>query len=147
MRNVITVAAATVFAATLFAAPAQADPVVHYRQAGTNMCLADTGTQGVRLVPCNQSAQPQRWLLPVGGDLTDRPRNMATGRCLAARPTGQVLTEPCSTTGYQRWRREPRATEFRFHNVGANKCLVSTTARTLSVQACTPQTQRWTAFY
>lgn len=143
MRKLITVAAATAFATALFVAPAHADPVVHYRAAGTNLCLDDNGTQ-VSVLPCNRSDR-QRWLLPVGGDLSDRPRNMATGRCLTARPTGQVLTVACDASGFQRWRREPRENEFRFHNLGTNKCLVGT--RGVTVQPCTPQTQRWSAFY
>ncbi|GLZ36329.1 hypothetical protein Lesp02_85160 [Lentzea sp. NBRC 105346] len=145
MRNLLTVAAATVFAMTLLTAPAQADPVVHYRVAGTNRCLEDNGTQVVT-APCAPQDDKQRWLLPIGGDLSDRPRNIASNKCLTANATGQVTTTTCTSAINQRWRRKPRETEFRFRNVAANKCLVAP-ARVPTVQTCTSGTQRWAAFY
>ena len=145
MRNLLTVATATVFATALLTSPAHADPVVHYKVAGTNRCLEDTGTQVVT-APCAPQDSRQRWLLPIGDDLSDRPRNLGSNRCLTADAAGQVTTTTCTSAANQRWRREPRETEFRFRNVAANKCLVAP-ARVPTLQTCTYQTQRWSAFY
>ncbi|MGI5502720.1 RICIN domain-containing protein [Lentzea sp. CA-135723] len=130
---IIATAAAIV---TLTAVPASAEPVVTYQLAGTTRCLADTGGNVV-LKPCNQIANDQRWIVPISGGV-DWPHNMATDKCLAA-AANDVLTQACTTSGTQRWRRIGTSTSFQLRNVGTNKCLTAQ----VTVADCTTTTAKW----
>ena len=124
---------------TLTAVPASAEPIVVYQLAGTNRCLADTGTNVV-LKPCNESSNDQRWIVPVSD--ADRPHNMVTRKCLAATSTGDVLGQACGTGANQGWRRVPSTgAAFQFRNAASGKCLTAT----VTVAACTASSAKWNA--
>lgn len=121
----------------LTAIPAQAEPLVVYQLAGTNRCLADTGSNVV-LTTCNESATNQQWIVPVSAD--DVSHNVATRKCLAATPAGDVLTQVCGTGASQRWRRTPVTDRnFQFRHVTTSKCLTAQ----VTTAACTTTTAKW----
>lgn len=134
LAAIIATAAATV---TLMAVPASAEPVVVYQLAGTNRCLADTGSNVVLKV-CNEISDEQRWIVPISGGV-DWPHNMATDSCLGATTAGDVLGQACTSSSGQRWRRVPTGTSFQFRNVGTGKCLTAT----VTVAACTSASAKW----
>lgn len=129
---------ATAAAATaLTAIPAQAEPLIVYQLAGTNRCLADTGSNVV-LAPCNESATNQQWIVPVSD--TDVSHNVATRKCLAATSAGDVLTQACGTGASQRWRRTPLSDRnFQFRHTVTSKCLTAQ----VTTAACTTTTAKW----
>lgn len=121
---------------TLTAVPARAEPVVQYQLAGSNRCLADSGTDIV-LRTCNETIINQTWLVPNTD--ADIPRNRATGKCLAAATSGNVSGQDCGA-GNQRWRREPSgSTSFRFRNLATNRCLTAQ----VTVAECTTSSAKW----
>lgn len=121
---------------TLTAVPASAEPRVQYQLAGSNRCLADSGTDIV-LRTCNETVTNQIWIVPNTD--ADIPRNIATGKCLTAATTGNVSGQDCGT-GNQRWRREPTSsTSFRFRNLSTNKCLTAQ----VTVADCTTSSAKW----
>ncbi|GAA3684909.1 ricin-type beta-trefoil lectin protein [Lentzea atacamensis] len=121
---------------TLTAVPAQAEPMVQYQLAGSNRCLADSGTDIV-LRACNETVINQIWIVPNTD--ADVPHNRATGNCLTATTSGNVLGQDCGT-GNQRWRREPvTSTSFRFRNIATGKCLTAQ----VTVAACTTSSAKW----
>ncbi|MFC3890149.1 ricin-type beta-trefoil lectin domain protein [Lentzea rhizosphaerae] len=129
---------ATAAAATaLTAIPAQAEPLVVYQLAGTNRCLADTGSNVV-LTTCNESATNQQWIVPVSD--VDVSHNVATRKCLTATSGGDVLTQACGTAASQRWRRTPLGDRnFQFRHIVTSKCLTAQVA----TAACTTTTAKW----
>lgn len=132
---IVAAAAATL---TLTAVPAQADPVFVYQLAGSPRCIADNGTDIVFKF-CNEQARDQQWLVPISGGY-DQPRNIATNKCLAARTTGEVERQSCTSATNQRWRRlTPSGNTFQFQNIGTRKCLTAQ----LTVATCTSSSQRW----
>ena len=121
---------------TLTAVPASAEPIVVYQLAGSNRCLADNGTDIVLRI-CNEIADNQRWIVPVTD--ADVPRNMATGKCLAATSTGNVLGQACGSAS-QRWRRVPSSgSSFQFRHIVTGKCLTAQ----VTVAACTTSSAKW----
>ncbi|WP_394613668.1 ricin-type beta-trefoil lectin domain protein [Lentzea sp. JNUCC 0626] len=134
LAAIIATAAATI---TLTAVPASAEPVVVYQLAGTNRCLADTGSD-VILKLCNEVSNDQRWIVPISGGV-DWPHNMATDKCLTATTAGDVRGQACTASGTQRWRRIATGTSFQFRNVGTNKCLTAQ----VTVATCTTATAKW----
>lgn len=129
---------ATAAAATaLTALPAQAEPLVVYQLAGTNRCLADTGSNVV-LTTCNESATNQQWIVPVSN--VDESHNVATRKCLTATSGGDVLTQACGTAASQRWRRTPLGDRnFQFRHIVTSKCLTAQ----VTTAACTTTTAKW----
>jgi hypothetical protein len=129
---------ATAAAATaLTAIPAQAEPLIVYQLAGTNRCLADTGSNVV-LTTCNESATNQQWIVPVSD--ADVSHNVATRKCLAATSGGDVLTQVCGTAASQRWRRTPVSDRsFQFRHIVTSKCLTAQ----VTTAACTTTTAKW----
>jgi hypothetical protein len=121
---------------TLTAIPAQAEPVIVYQLAGSTRCLADIGTDVV-LRTCNELATDQQWIVPVSA--TDVSHNRATGKCLAATSTGNVLSQACGGAG-QGWRRTPATdTSFQFRNLATGKCLTAQ----VTVATCTTSSTKW----
>jgi hypothetical protein len=121
----------------LTAVPAHAEPVVIYQLSGTSRCLADIGTNVV-LKTCDRTSEEQRWIVPNSD--ADWPHNLATGNCLAATTSGDVLGQSCGPGANQRWRRMPvTSTTFQFRNLGTAKCLTAQVA----VAACTSTSPRW----
>lgn len=121
---------------TLTAIPASAEPVVLYQLAGSNRCLADSGSDIV-LRACNEAVLDQNWIVPVTD--ADIPRNRATGKCLTATGAGNVLAQACGT-GSQRWRRTPLSDRsFQFRNLGTDKCLTAQ----VTVATCTTTSAKW----
>ena len=134
LAAIIAVAAA---ATALTAIPAQAEPLVVYQLAGTNRCLADTGTDVV-LKTCNESATDQQWIVPVSN--VDESHNVATRKCLTATGSGNVLTQTCGTAASQRWRRSPLSdSNFQFRHLTTGKCLTAQ----VTVATCSTTTATW----
>lgn len=136
MGKLAAIIATTAAVTTLTAVPAQAEPMVQYQLAGSNRCLADSGTDIV-LRACNETVDNQIWIVPNTD--ADIPRNTATGKCLAATRTGDVLGQDCGAAN-QRWRREPTtSTSFRFRNLATGKCLTAQ----VTVDTCTASSAKW----